>query len=39
MPEDPTVVQWILDTRGWWPQATQTRQLESHVRENGPLPP
>ncbi|KAK0628215.1 hypothetical protein B0T17DRAFT_522142 [Bombardia bombarda] len=29
--EQPVLVQWILDTRSWYPQATQTRQLESHA--------
>ncbi|KAK3363274.1 hypothetical protein B0T25DRAFT_526868 [Lasiosphaeria hispida] len=27
----PVLVQWILDTRTWWPEATETRQLETHA--------
>ncbi|KAK3394018.1 hypothetical protein B0H63DRAFT_459732 [Podospora didyma] len=28
----PVLVQWILDTRTWWPEATETRQLETHAK-------
>ncbi|KAK3330634.1 hypothetical protein B0H66DRAFT_70245 [Apodospora peruviana] len=27
----PVLVQWILDTRTWYPEATETRQLETHA--------
>ncbi|KAK3383528.1 hypothetical protein B0T24DRAFT_52558 [Lasiosphaeria ovina] len=27
----PLLVQWILDTRTWWPEATETRLLETHA--------
>ncbi|KAK0730058.1 hypothetical protein B0H67DRAFT_560642 [Lasiosphaeris hirsuta] len=27
----PVLVQWILDTRTWWPEVTETRQLETHA--------
>ncbi|KAL8295909.1 hypothetical protein RB597_009053 [Gaeumannomyces tritici] len=26
----PAIVQWVVDTRKLWPEATQTRQLETH---------
>lgn len=26
---DPQVIQWILDTRSLWPEARETRQLET----------
>lgn len=29
--KEPVLVQWILDTRPWYPEATQTKQLETHV--------
>lgn len=28
----PTLVQWYFDTRSWFPGATKTRDLETHVR-------
>jgi 4'-phosphopantetheinyl transferase len=31
MPDKPVLAQWILDTRDWYPGATQTKQLEIHV--------
>jgi len=30
--KQPTILLWIFDTREWWPELTQTRQLESNVR-------
>jgi len=30
-PDGPVLVQWIFDTRTWYPQVTQTKQLETHV--------
>ena len=29
--DKPTLLQWVFDTRSWFPEATQTRQLETHV--------
>ncbi|KAK4673807.1 hypothetical protein QC763_115190 [Podospora pseudopauciseta] len=29
--KEPVLVQWILDTRPWYPEATQTKQLETHA--------
>ncbi|KAM7220593.1 hypothetical protein V8F06_003997 [Rhypophila decipiens] len=30
-PPRPVLVQWILDTRSWYPEATQTKQLAIHA--------
>jgi 4'-phosphopantetheinyl transferase len=30
-PDKPVIAQWILDTRSWYPEVTQTKQLETHV--------
>ncbi|KAK3336110.1 hypothetical protein B0T19DRAFT_28464 [Cercophora scortea] len=30
-PKPVVLVQWILDTRSWFPEATQTRHLETHA--------
>ncbi|KAK1829500.1 hypothetical protein QBC39DRAFT_134095 [Podospora conica] len=36
----PQLHQWILDTRPWWPEATQTKHLETHAsRALSLLPP
>ncbi|GAB1311593.1 holo-[acyl-carrier-protein] synthase [Madurella fahalii] len=31
MSSKPTIVQWILDTRTWFPEATETKHLETHA--------
>jgi 4'-phosphopantetheinyl transferase len=31
MASKPNLVQWMLDTRPWFPEATQTKHLETHV--------
>ncbi|KAK1758704.1 hypothetical protein QBC47DRAFT_375531 [Echria macrotheca] len=28
--DEPTIIQWLFDTRDWFPEATTTRQLETH---------
>lgn len=27
----PRVIQWLIDTRNLWPEATKTKDLEEHV--------
>ncbi|KAK4042001.1 hypothetical protein C8A01DRAFT_44980 [Parachaetomium inaequale] len=40
MPDKPVLAQWILDTRDWYPEARQTKQLETHAsRALSLLPP
>ncbi|KAH6628259.1 hypothetical protein F5144DRAFT_300970 [Chaetomium tenue] len=37
---EPVIAQWILDTRSWYPEVTQTKQLETHAaRAFALLPP
>lgn len=38
MASKPPVVQWILDTRPWFPEATETKHLETHVSRSRPRP-
>ncbi|KAK3298622.1 uncharacterized protein B0H64DRAFT_471887 [Chaetomium fimeti] len=39
-PDKPVIAQWILDTRTWYPEVTQTKQLETHAaRAFALLPP
>ncbi|EAQ89573.1 hypothetical protein CHGG_06192 [Chaetomium globosum CBS 148.51] len=39
-PNKPVIAQWILDTRSWYPEVTQTKQLETHAaRAFALLPP
>lgn len=30
-PHQPVIAQWIFDTRSWYPEVTQTKQLETYV--------
>ncbi|KAK4153091.1 hypothetical protein C8A00DRAFT_15644 [Chaetomidium leptoderma] len=30
-PDTPVIAQWIFDTRSWYPEVTQTKQLETHA--------
>ncbi|KAH6854845.1 hypothetical protein B0I37DRAFT_410898 [Chaetomium sp. MPI-CAGE-AT-0009] len=39
-PDKPIIAQWILDTRTWYPEVTQTKELETHAaRAFALLPP
>ncbi|KXX79624.1 L-aminoadipate-semialdehyde dehydrogenase-phosphopantetheinyl transferase [Madurella mycetomatis] len=37
MSSKPTLVQWILDTRHWFPEATETKHLETHAQASRAL--